>query len=38
VDSNLEHKTTSILYFGTATCFGRFRPSSCCQYNIAEYG
>ena len=28
--------TTTILYFGIATCFGRFRPSSGYEYNIAK--
>ena len=31
-------KQTTYLYFGTATYFGRFRPSSGCQYNIAMKG
>ena len=30
--------TTTVLYFGVATYFGRFRPSLGYQQNIAKYG
>jgi len=31
-------KATTLLNFGIATRFGRYRPSSGCQHNISHYG